>query len=259
MPTAATHHAGGTPHCPRQGKRSCRVPQHIDFKLRWRRISTRQLTEALPKTRPVLVLHLAAHQLQRSAPVRCDATPLQLIMPAEQSTAQGKARQVLMLLPAAHQLQATLASNLHTPADRSTAQDKASARAAPRGTPTSRQSNRPVRCHRAAARHARGTKHCPRQGKCSCCVPQHTNFESHWRRISTRQLTRALPKVRPVLVLHLAAHQLQSRAPVQCDATALQLIMPAEQSIAQGKAGACAASRRTTTSSYAGGGSQPAS
>ena len=173
---AAIRHASGTPHCPRQGKCSCRVQQNNDFKLRWRRISTRQLIEALPKTRLVLVLHLAAHQLQRSAPVRCEATPPQLIMPAEQSTAQGKARQVL--LPAAHQLQAKLASDLHTPADRSTAQDKASARAAPRSTSTSKQSNRPVRCHHAAAFHARGTKHSSRQGKCSCCVPQHTNFKS---------------------------------------------------------------------------------
>jgi len=39
----------------------------------------------------VLVLRLAAHQLQRSAPVRCNATLPQLIMPAEPSTAQGKA------------------------------------------------------------------------------------------------------------------------------------------------------------------------
>ena len=117
MPTSATRRDSGTPQCPRQGKCSCRVPQNLDFKLRWRRISTRQLTEALSKTRPelvlhlaahqlqrsvrwqristrqltealpkagpVLVLHLAAHQLQRSAPVRCDATPPQLIMPAE--------------------------------------------------------------------------------------------------------------------------------------------------------------------------------
>jgi hypothetical protein len=105
MPTAATHGVAQ-----REGKCSCRVPQYTDFKLRWRRISTRPSTEALAKTRPVLVLHLAAHQLQRSAPVHCDATPPRSIMAAEQSTAQGKAkaRSTPRKTP---QLQATLATN----------------------------------------------------------------------------------------------------------------------------------------------------
>ena len=65
-------------------------------------------------------------------------------MPAEHRVAQGKAKQVLR--PAAHQPQVTLPADLHTPADQSTAQDKASARAAPRSTSTSKQSTHPVRC-----------------------------------------------------------------------------------------------------------------
>jgi len=57
----------------------------------------------------------------------------------------------------------------------------------------------------------------PKARQNKCCVLQHTNLKSHCRRISTRRLTGALPKARPVLVLHLAARQLQSRAPIQCD------------------------------------------
>ena len=137
-----------------------------------------------------------------------------------------------------------------------------------------------------------------RQGKCSCCSPPHTNFKPRERRISRRQLTEALPKARPVLVRHLAAPQLQGRAPIQCDATTMQPVMPAKQSTAQarrghvlrlaappaqrsapvqcgatplqpampaehrtaqGKASAQTASRSTPTSSHAGGGSPHAS
>ena len=58
----------------------------------------------------------------------------------------------------------------------------------------------------------------PKARQNKCCVLQHTNLKPHWRRISTRRLTEALPKTRPVLVLHLAAHLLQIRAPIQCDA-----------------------------------------
>ena len=181
-----TLHASGAKYCPRQGKSSCRVPQPTNFKPRWRRISTRQLIEALP-------------------------------------------------------------------------QDKASARAAPRCTPTSMQRTSPVRCHPAASHHASGAKYSPRQGKCSCRFPQHPNFNSRYRRIPGRQSTEAQPKTRPVFVLPLAAHQLQSRAPVQCDSTMLQFVMPAEHRIAQDKASARAAPSRTTTSNHAGGGSQPAS
>ena len=61
-----------------------------------------------------------------------------------------RARPVLVLLPAAHQLQATLAANLYTPPYRSTAQDKASAHAAPHSTSTSKPSTHPVPCHPAA-------------------------------------------------------------------------------------------------------------
>jgi hypothetical protein len=181
------------------------------------------------------VLHLAAHQRQRSAQVHCDATPPHLIIPAEQNTAQDKAsaraatrgtptsihaiggsldasrlkhcprqgqcscfcsqpinfkaghpssaippccnsscqrntaspktRQVLVPRPAEQRLQATLAADLNPPADRSTAQDKASARAELRSTPTLTQLTRPVRCHHAATHHASRAKYCPRQGK----------------------------------------------------------------------------------------------
>jgi hypothetical protein len=235
MPPCSNSSCQRTPHDPRQGKCSCRVPQHTNFKPRWRRISARQLIEALPKTRLVLVLHLAAHQRQLSAEVHCDATPPQHIMPAEQSTAQDKAsaraasrstptsipaigesldasrlkhsprqgqcsccrsqhinfkaghpssanstmlqlimpaelalpktRQVLVPRPAEQRLQTTLAAELIPPADRSTAQDKASALAAPRSTPTSTLRTRPVRCHPSATHHASGAKYCPRQGK----------------------------------------------------------------------------------------------
>jgi hypothetical protein len=58
----------------------------------------------------------------------------------------------------------------------------------------------------------------PKARQNKCCVLQQTNLKSHCRLISTRRLTGALPKARPVLMLHLAAHQLQSRAPTQCDA-----------------------------------------
>ena len=75
---------------PKARQDKCCVPQLPNFKPRWRRISTRQLTKALPKTRQVLVLRLAAHQLQRSAQVDCDATPLPPVMHAGQSIAQGK-------------------------------------------------------------------------------------------------------------------------------------------------------------------------
>ena len=120
------------------------------------------------------------------------------------------ARKVLVPRPAAHQLQATLAADLSPPADRSTAQDKASAFAAPRSTPTSTQRTSPLRCHPAASHHASGAKysprqgkasaaslstptsihaigesldasrlkHCPRQGQCSCCRSQHINFKA---------------------------------------------------------------------------------
>ena len=179
MSTAATRYASGTPQCPRQGKCSCRAPQIIDFKLRWRRISTRQLTEALPKARQGLVfLRSTPTSTQRTRPVQCHPAATHHANGAKYCPRQGKARQVLMLLPAAHQLQATLASNLYTPADRSTAQDKASACAAPCITPTSTQRTRPVQCHPAATHHASGAKYCPRQGKCSCCSPQHTNVQA---------------------------------------------------------------------------------
>ena len=75
---------------PKARQDKCCVPQLPNFKPRWRRISTRQLTKALPKTRQVLVLRLAAHQLQRSAQVDCDATPQPPVMHAGQSIAQGK-------------------------------------------------------------------------------------------------------------------------------------------------------------------------
>jgi hypothetical protein len=168
---------------------------------------------------------------------------------------QPKTRQVLVPRPAAHQLQVTLSANPYSSrrqsTDRSTAQDKASVRVATRSTSTSKQGTRLVRLRHAAIHHASGTPHCPRQGKCSCRVQQNIDFKPRWRRISTRQLTEALLEARPVLVLHLAAHQLQRRAPVRCDATPPQLIMPAEQSIAQGKASARAALRSTPTSSHA--------
>ena len=167
------------------------------------------------------------------------------------NNALPKARQVLLLRPAAHQLQVTLASNLHTPADRSTARGKASARAAPRSTSTSKQSTRPVRCQPLQL--IVPAEHRIAQDKASARAASRRtlDFKLRWRRISTRQLTEALPKAGPVLVLHLAAHQLQRSAPVRCDATPPQLIMPAEQSIAQGKASARAAPRSTPTSSHA--------
>ena len=77
--------------------------------------------------------------------------------------------------------------------------------------------------HHAATHHVGEEKNYPGQGQCSYYSLQHTNFKPHWRRISTRQLTEALPKTRPVPMLHLAAHQPQSRAPIQCHATPLQL------------------------------------
>jgi hypothetical protein len=87
------------------------------------------LTEALRKTRPVLVPHLAAHYLQSRAPAQRDATTLPPVMPAEHRVAEGKARQGKArqgkarqgLHPAAPQLQFTLAEDLHTPTDCSTA------------------------------------------------------------------------------------------------------------------------------------------
>ena len=130
---------------------------------------------------------------------------------------------------------------------------RARARAAPRSTSSSTQRTRPgpVRCNPAATRHARRTPHCPRQGKCSNCIAQYTHFKPRWRRISTRQLTEALPKARQGFLLRLAAHQLQCSAPVRCNATPPQLILPAEPSTAQGKASAHAAPRSTPTSSHA--------
>ena len=98
---------------PKARRDKCCVPQLPNFKPRRRRISTRQLTKARPKTRQEPVLRLAAHQLRRSAQVDCDATPLPPVMHAEQSTGQGKER--------AHQLQVALAADLHPPADRTTA------------------------------------------------------------------------------------------------------------------------------------------
>ena len=92
-----------------------------------------------------------------------------------------------------------------------------------------------------------------RQGK--CCVPQLTNFKPRWRRVSTRQLIKALPR----LVLRLSAPPLQRSASVQRHATTLQPVMPAEHHTAQGKASARAASRSIPTSSHAGGGSPHAS
>ena len=132
-------------HCPRQGKCSCCVPPHTNFKSCWRRVSTHRLAWALPKARPEFVLHLAAHQLQRRAPIQCDATILQLIMPAEHL--------------------------------------------------------------------------------CSCHVPQNIDLMLRWRWNSTRQPTEALPKAGQVLMLHLTAQLLQSRAPIQCYATPLQRIV----------------------------------
>ena len=158
-----------------------------NFRPRWRRISTRQLTKALSKARQELMRRLAAPPLRRSAPIQYDANRCNPSCPLY--TALPKARRVLMLHRAAHQLQATLAADLHTPADRGTVQGNASARAA----------------------------------------PQHINFNA------------------------------QRSAPIRCDATTLQPVLPEEQSIAQGKAGARAASRRTFTSNCTGGGSPHAS
>ena len=129
-----------------QGKASgsCCVPQHTKFKPPCRRISTRQLTGAPPKARLMLVLHLAAHQLQSRGLIQCDTNRCN--SSCQWNTALPKARQVLVPRPAEPRLHATLAADLHTPADRSTAQDKASACAAPRSTSTSNQSTHPVRC-----------------------------------------------------------------------------------------------------------------
>ena len=56
----------------RQGKCSCCVLQNVEFKLRWRRTSTRQLTEALPKAWQVLMLHRrTATSKQSTHPVLC--------------------------------------------------------------------------------------------------------------------------------------------------------------------------------------------
>jgi hypothetical protein len=147
------------------------------------------------------VLHLAAHQLQRSAPIQRSLSCLR-------NTVLPKARQVLMLLPAAHQPQVTLPADLHTPADQSTAQDKASARAAPRSTSTLKQSAHPERCHHASAFHA--AEHRVAQGK-------------------AKQVPRP------------AAHQPQVTL-------AADLHTPADQSTAQDKASARAAPRSTSTS-----------
>ena len=138
----AARHARRTKPCPRQGKWF--VLRHTKFKPPCRRISTRQLTEALPKARPMLVLHLAAHQLQSRGLIQCDTNRCN--SSCQWNTALPKARQVLVPRPAEPRLHATLAADLHTPADRSTAQDKASACAAPRSTSTSNQSTHPVRC-----------------------------------------------------------------------------------------------------------------
>ena len=67
---------------------SCHVPQNIDLMLRWRWNSTRQPTEALPKAGQILMLHLAAQQLQSIAPIQCYATPLQRIVALTALTAR---------------------------------------------------------------------------------------------------------------------------------------------------------------------------
>ena len=153
--------------------------------------------------------------------------------------------------PAEQRLQATLAADLHTPADKSTSQDKTSAHSAPRSTSTAQQRTCPVRCHHAAAFHAGGSiaqgkasaraatrstptssragggslhtgwpGHCPRQGQSSCCTSQHINFN---------------------------AEHLSSAMPPRCNSSC------------QRNTCARTTSRRTSTSSYVGGGIQHAS
>ena len=103
---------------PKARQDKCSVPQLPNFKPHRRRISTRQLTKARPKTRQEPVLRLAAHQLRRSAQVDYDATPLPHVIHAGPNAAP-------VLRPAAHQLQVAPAANLHPPADRTTASGKA--------------------------------------------------------------------------------------------------------------------------------------
>ena len=138
----------------RQDK-SC-VPQLPNFKPRRRRISTRQLTKARPKTRQESVLRLAGHQLRRCR---------------------------------------------YMPAERSTAQDEARARAASRSPPTLSQAG-------GGSQPASRPKHCPRQDQNSCCTSQHTNFNAAHpsiamppRRNSSCQRNKVQPKARPMCIL----------------------------------------------------------
>ena len=96
---------------------------------------------------------------------------------AEHRIAQGKAKRVLR--PAAHQPQATLAADLHTPADQSTAQGKSSARAAPRSTSTSKPSTHPVLCQ--PLRHVMPAEHRIAQGKATSAraAPRRSSTSSY--------------------------------------------------------------------------------
>jgi hypothetical protein len=112
---------------------------------------------------------------------------------------------------AVHRLQATLAADLNPPVDRSSGQDKASARAVPRSTPNFKAAHpsiampprrnpswqrskvlpkaRQVSMLPPAAHQLQATpaadlhtpadrRTAPRQGKCSCCPSQHINFQA---------------------------------------------------------------------------------
>ena len=95
---------------------------------------------------------------------------------AEHRIAQGKAKRVLR--PAAHQPQVTLPADLYTPADQSTAQGKASARAAPRSTSTSKPSTHPVLCQ--PLRHVMPAEHRNAQGKASArAAPRRSSTSSY--------------------------------------------------------------------------------
>ena len=154
IPIAATHHASGTPHCPRQGRCSCLVPQNLDFMLRWRRISTRRLTEALPKTRPVLVLHLAAHLLQIRAPIQCAANRCN--PSCQRNTALPKARQGKCSCCVLQNVEFKLRWRRTSTRQLTEALPKAGqVLMLHRRTATSKQSTHPVLCHPAA------THRCP--------------------------------------------------------------------------------------------------
>jgi hypothetical protein len=112
----------------------------------------------------------------------------------------------------------------HASGPKPIAYDKATTRAASRSKPI--KANHPSNTMPpAASQHDSGSKHCPWQGKCSCCILPHTNSRQKHassamptaRCISTCQRIKTLPMARQVLMLHPAASQYKIKAPIQSD------------------------------------------